>query len=124
LFGTDLIVRNGLPSGPIAQFQAGPLFWFYPLYLFVGAVVTSLAIFQSRRSALTPTQRRRLSYLGATFAAPGIGVFPVSGDRRTGRGADRPDPVPAGNRQRDRDQYADGDDLQRRIPGRLACRIG
>jgi hypothetical protein len=33
-------------------------------------------VIDSWRSALAPAQRRRLSYLGATFAAPGIGVFP------------------------------------------------
>jgi hypothetical protein len=74
--GTNQIVRQGLPSGPIAQFQAGPLFWSYCLFFLTGAVVSLWAIVQSQRSALTFTQRRRLIYLGATFAAPGIGVFP------------------------------------------------
>jgi hypothetical protein len=74
--GTNLIVREGLPSGPMAQFQAGPLFWSYLLFFLIGAVVAFWAIVQSQRSALTFTQRRRLIYLGATFAAPGIGVFP------------------------------------------------
>lgn len=74
--GTNLIVRQGLPSGPIAQFQAGPLFWVYCLFFVIGAAAALWAIVQSQRSALTFTQRRRLMYLGATFAAPGIGVFP------------------------------------------------
>jgi hypothetical protein len=74
--GTNLIVREGLPSGPIAQFRAGPLFWVYCLFFIVGAAATLWAIVQSQRSALTFTQRRRLTYLGAAFAAPGIGVFP------------------------------------------------
>jgi hypothetical protein len=74
--GTNLIVSGGLPSGPVAQFQPGPLFWVYSLFFLTGAVVALLAIVQSQRSALTFTQRRRLIYLGATFAAPGIGVFP------------------------------------------------
>lgn len=76
LLGTDLIVRGDLPAGPIAQFSAGPLFWAYGLFFLIAAAVALAAIFDSRSSALTPTQRRRLSYLGATFAAPGIGVFP------------------------------------------------
>jgi len=74
--GTDLVVRGGLPSGPIAQFQPGPLFWVYSLFFFVGATTALGAIIQSQQNALTFTQRRRLTYLGATFAAPGIGVFP------------------------------------------------
>ncbi|GAB4447337.1 MAG: histidine kinase N-terminal 7TM domain-containing protein [Chloroflexi bacterium OHK40] len=74
--GTELIVRGELPNGPIAQFQPGPLFWSYLLFFVIGGAVALLAIVQSQRSALTFTQRRRLTYLGATFAAPGIGVFP------------------------------------------------
>jgi hypothetical protein len=74
--GTNLIVREGLPSGPVAQFQAGPLFWSYSVFFLAGAIVALWAIIQSQRAALTFTQRRRLIYLGATFAAPGIGVFP------------------------------------------------
>ncbi len=74
--GTQLIVRSGLPSGPIAQFRPGPLFWSYSLFFLVGAATALVAIIHSQRSALTFTQRRRLTYLGATFAAPGIGVFP------------------------------------------------
>lgn len=74
--GTDLVVQGGLPSGPIAQFRPGPLFWSYALFFVIGAVVAFVAIVQSQRSALTANQRRRLMYLGASFAAPGIGVFP------------------------------------------------
>ncbi|NTW97390.1 MAG: hypothetical protein HGB28_02450 [Oscillochloris sp.] len=76
LMGTELIVRGEIPSGPIAQFRAGPLFWSYSLFFLIGIVTTLLAVIDSWRSAVTPSQRRRMSYLGATFAAPGIGVFP------------------------------------------------
>lgn len=74
--GTNLIVHEGLASGPVAQFRAGPLFWAYCLFFLAGALVALRAIVQSQRSALTFMQRRRLIYLGGTFAAPGIGVFP------------------------------------------------
>ncbi len=74
--GTNLVIHTGMPSGPVAQFQAGPLFWFYVIFFVVAAATAFIAILITRRSALTPSQRRRLSYLGATFAAPGIGVFP------------------------------------------------
>lgn len=76
LMGTDLIVSGDIPSGPVAQFSAGPLFWSYGLFFLIGMGMTLVAVINSWRSALTPAQRRRLSYLGATFAAPGIGVFP------------------------------------------------
>ncbi len=74
--GTNLVIHTGLPSGPVAQFRAGPLFWFYVAFFVLAAATALVAILITRRSALTPAQRRRLSYLGATFAAPGIGVFP------------------------------------------------
>jgi hypothetical protein len=74
--GTNLIVRQGIPSGPVAQFRPGPLFWAYCVFFLTGTATALWAIIQSQRSALTFTQRRRLIYLGATFAAPGIGVFP------------------------------------------------
>jgi hypothetical protein len=76
LLGTDLIVSGNIPSGPVAQFSAGPFFWSYCLFFLVGIGTTLVAVIDSWRNALTPSQRRRLGYLGATFAAPGIGVFP------------------------------------------------
>ncbi len=74
--GTGLIVRGDLPNGPIAQFRAGPLFWSYFLFFLIGVLTVFGAIIETYRSALTPSQRRRMTYLGITFAAPGIGVFP------------------------------------------------
>lgn len=74
--GTNLVVRGGLQSGPIAQFRPGPLFWVYCIFFVISSFTVFGAILQSWRSALTPSQRRRLIYLGSTFAAPGIGVFP------------------------------------------------
>jgi hypothetical protein len=74
--GTNLVIRGELPDGPVAQFRAGPLFWAYVVYFVVGGLTALAAIVRVRQMALTPTQRRRLSYLTATFAAPGIAVFP------------------------------------------------
>jgi hypothetical protein len=76
VLGTGLIVRGDLPNGPIAQFRAGPLFWSYFLFFLIGVLTVFGAIIETYRSALTPSQRRRMTYLGITFAAPGIGVFP------------------------------------------------
>jgi hypothetical protein len=73
---TNLVVHGGISSRLLAQFQAGPLFWLYVLF-FVASMIFSLhAIMRARHNALTPTLRRRLTYLRDTFAGPGIGVFP------------------------------------------------
>lgn len=73
---TDLVVRGGITSDIVVQFNAGPLFWLYVL-LFAGSIWTTLhTIMHAQRHALTPTLRRRLNYLRATFFAPGLGVFP------------------------------------------------
>ncbi len=74
--GTDLLLRDGIKRGPLAQFGAGPLFWLFALYFGVASAGGLLAALQTRRTALTPTLRRRLTYLGATFLAPGMAVFP------------------------------------------------
>src|SRR6266508_155590 len=72
----ELLLRGGIAAGPLAQLGAGPLFWLFALYFALTSVAGLLAIWQVRRSALTPTMRRRLTYLGATFLAPGLAVFP------------------------------------------------
>ncbi|MBK9710336.1 MAG: hypothetical protein IPO81_03235 [Kouleothrix sp.] len=72
----DLLLRGGIARGPLAQFGAGPLFWLFALYFAVASAGGMLTVLQVRRLALTPTLRRRLTYLGATFMAPGLAVFP------------------------------------------------
>jgi hypothetical protein len=76
-FTADLLVRpGGEQRGVVSQLAAGPLFWFFAIY-FVGACVGGLvAVLRVRRQALTPTLRRRLTYLAATFIGPGLAVFP------------------------------------------------
>ncbi len=73
---TTLVVRGGISSGALIQFGAGPLFWLYVLFFSLSLVITLRTAIQARRSALTPTLRRRLTYLGISFIAPGLGVFP------------------------------------------------
>jgi hypothetical protein len=72
----DLLVRDGITRGEMAQFAAGPLFWAFALYFGLASLSGLYAVVYVRRSALTPTLRRRLTYLGATFLAPGMAVFP------------------------------------------------
>ncbi|MFO7170486.1 MAG: histidine kinase N-terminal 7TM domain-containing protein [Chloroflexota bacterium] len=75
-FTPDLLVRQSGASGIVPQLAAGPLFWLFALY-FAGACVGGLiAAVRVQRQALTPTLRRRLTYLTATFLGPGLAVFP------------------------------------------------
>jgi hypothetical protein len=73
---TDLLVSPGIDAGPLAQFEAGPLFWLFTLYFALASLGGLYAVMVVRRNALTPTLRRRLTYLGATFLTPGLAVFP------------------------------------------------
>lgn len=72
----DLLVRPGITAGELAQFSAGPLFWLFSLYFGLTSLGGLVAVLRVRRTALTPTLRRRLTYLVATFLAPGMAVFP------------------------------------------------
>jgi hypothetical protein len=74
--GGDLLLRDGIKRGPLAQMGAGPLFWLFALYFGLASVGGLLTVLHVRRIALTPTLRRRLAYLGATFLGPGMAVFP------------------------------------------------
>jgi hypothetical protein len=74
--GGDLLLRDGINRGSLAQFGAGALFWLFALYFGLASVGGLLTVLHVRRTALTPTLRRRLAYLGATFLGPGMAVFP------------------------------------------------
>ena len=74
--GTDLVVRGGVKNGPVAQFDAGPLFG-----LFTGVFAASTAaglynVHRARARSHTTGARRRLTYLGFSILAPALGVFP------------------------------------------------
>jgi hypothetical protein len=73
---TDLIVTGGIPDSVVTQFRAGPLFSVYVTLLAGSMLLLLRTIVHARRNALTPPLRRRMTYLGITFAAPGFGVFP------------------------------------------------
>ena len=80
LFGlavsTDLLVHDGQHQPQISHLAAGPLFWVFALYFLLTVVWGALNIRRARQRCLTSTSRRRMTYLGMTFAAPGLGVFP------------------------------------------------
>lgn len=75
-WGTDLVLRDGVQNQPIAQFNAGPLFWLFALYFALACLVGLATTLRVRQAALTPTLRRRMTYLSATFVGPAIAVFP------------------------------------------------
>ena len=75
LFST-LVVFDGQLIGPAPHLQAGPLFGLYLVYT-IGAVVTGLInILHARRRCLTPTSRRRMTYLLLSSSGPAFAVFP------------------------------------------------
>lgn len=74
---SDLVVRGGffVPT-QIAQFEAGTLFPLFGLFFFA---LTGWGFYNTRRArnrCLTPTTRRRMTYLEIAFFAPALGVFP------------------------------------------------
>ncbi len=80
LFGlavsTDLLVHDGRHLPQISHLAAGPLFWVFALYFLLTVAWGALNIRRARQRCLTSTSRRRMTYLGMAFAAPGLGVFP------------------------------------------------
>ncbi len=80
LFGlavsTDLLVHDGQHLPQISHLAAGPLFWVFALYFLLTVSWGAFNIQRARRRCLTSTSRRRMTYLAAAFAAPGLGVFP------------------------------------------------
>ncbi|MCI0477287.1 MAG: hypothetical protein L0Y55_13645, partial [Anaerolineales bacterium] len=74
---SELIVQGSffIPQ-QIAQFEAGPLFPLFGIFFFA---LTGWGFYNTRRArarCLTPTTRRRMTYLEIAFFAPALGVFP------------------------------------------------
>ncbi len=74
--GTDLLVRGRLQTGQLEQLAAGPLFSLFTIFFFCVTLGGLYNIFRARKLMTTPAARRRLTYLGLSFLAPGLGVFP------------------------------------------------
>lgn len=73
---TDLVVRDPYYFPQATQFSSGPLFPLFGIFFFAltGWGLNNLRT--ARRRTITPTTRRRMSYLAAAFLAPALGVFP------------------------------------------------
>ncbi len=73
---TDVLVQDVPYTPPVAHLGAGPLFPLFVAYFVFTAVYGAYNVYRARRRCLTPTSRRRMTYLTFSFFAPGLGVFP------------------------------------------------
>lgn len=73
---TNLLVVDRPFTPSVPHLSAGPLFPFFFAYFLATAVYGAWNVYRARRRCLTPTARRRMTYLTLSFAAPGLGVFP------------------------------------------------
>ncbi len=73
---SDLVVRGVVPEPNAPHLMPGPLFPLFVLYFLAGVIWGAANVVWARRRCLTPTSRRRMAYLMASFAAPAAGVFP------------------------------------------------
>ncbi len=73
---TDWVVREVVYRPAAPQFRAGPLFWLFTIYFFLTVGSGAMNIHRARQRCLTPTSRRRMTYLALAFIAPALGVFP------------------------------------------------
>jgi hypothetical protein len=73
---TNLLVRTAVFTSPVAHLAAGPLFPLFVAYFIATGLYGGWNVYRARRRCLTPTSRRRMTYLTVSFAAPGLGVFP------------------------------------------------
>jgi len=73
---TDLLVREAIYRPAAPQLRAGPLFWLFTVFFFLTVGSGAMNIQRARERCLTPTSRRRMTYLALAFVAPALGVFP------------------------------------------------
>lgn len=74
--GSDLLVRGRVQAGPLEQLAAGPLFSLFGVWFALVTLGGLYNIYRARRLHTTAAARRRMAYLGLSFLAPGLGVFP------------------------------------------------
>ncbi|OGO40121.1 MAG: hypothetical protein A2Z04_07560 [Chloroflexi bacterium RBG_16_57_9] len=71
----DRVVHDLVLTPSAAYLKPGPLFTGYVIYFFFASGWGALNIYRAWRRCLTPTSRRRMSYLFVSLAAP-LSVFP------------------------------------------------
>jgi GAF domain-containing protein len=75
LFGNSVVSGNA-PLSAAPHLQAGPLFGLYTIYTVAAVVLGFVNILHARRRCLTPTSRRRMTYLLLSSTGPALAVFP------------------------------------------------
>jgi hypothetical protein len=75
LFG-EAVVTEGTLLGVAPHLQGGPLFGLYTVYTITAVVLGLYNILHARRRCLTPTSRRRMTYLLLSSTGPAFAVFP------------------------------------------------
>lgn len=73
---TEHLVRDPFFSPGVTQFRAGSFFWVFATYFYTTLAWGVYKIYRARARCLTSVSRRRMTYLGISFAAPALGVFP------------------------------------------------
>jgi hypothetical protein len=73
---TDHLVRDPFYSPGVTQFRAGSFFWVFTTYFYTTLVWGAYKIYRARARCLTSGERRRMTYLAISFAAPALGVYP------------------------------------------------
>lgn len=73
---SDAVVNDGVYQPTASHLGAGPLFWLFALYFVVAVLWGAANTRRARKRCLSRASRRRMSYLGWTFVAPALGVFP------------------------------------------------
>ncbi len=73
---TEFLVRDPFYSPGVTQFRAGPFFWVFTTYFYTTLVWGAYKIYRARARCLTSGERRRMTYLAISFAAPALGVYP------------------------------------------------
>jgi hypothetical protein len=76
VLGSDLLVHDGVYKPSASHLAAGPLFWVFAVYFLVILIWGVVSVRYARNRCMTPTSRRRMTYLGLAFVAPALGAFP------------------------------------------------
>ncbi len=75
-FMGDLLLRGRRANPPLEQFAAGPLFPLFAVFFALATLGGLYNLERARRRSHTAAARRRMTYLGLSFMAPGMAVFP------------------------------------------------